>query len=358
MKVVQTTGGPDRNVNCEADVDRMTQLLTKLHWDSPVLTVEQKHQLKELLLQNGDLFALGPSKLGVINVVQHTINIGNSTPIRQQARRIPFTLHSKVDNMTEEMLEQGIIQPSQSPWVSPNVLVAKKDGTTNFCVDYRRLNTVTKLDVFPLPRVDDSVDLLSKSKYFSTLDLVSGYWQVNMSPESVEKTAFATHSGLYEFAVMPFGLCNAPATFQRLMETVLAGLARNACMVYLDDILVLGATLEEHLQNLAQVFDRLRKAGLQLKPTKCHPAQKEIAYLGFIVTDKGVAADQQKIEAVRSYPTPTNLKHLRSFLGLASYYRRFIAIFAKIANPLHTLTRKDTPFLWDSTCQQAFESLK
>ena len=142
------------------------------------------------------------------------------------------------------------------------------------------------------------------------------------------------------------------------METLLAGLAQDACMVYLDDILVLGATLEEHLQNLSEVFDSLRKAGLRLKPTKCHLAQKEIAYLGFIVTDKGVAADPQKIEAVCSYPTPTDLKHLRSFLGLASYYRRFIANFAKIANPLHALTRKDTPFLWDSTCQQAFENLK
>ena len=361
VRAVQTTplpGEPDQNVNCEADVDRMTQLLKKLNWDSPVLTVEQKHQLKELLLQNGDLFALDPSELGVTIVVQHTINTGDSTPIRRQARQIPFALRSKVDNMTEEMLEQGIIQPSQSPWASPIVLVAKKDGTTRFCVDYRRLNAVTKLDVFPLPRVDDSLDLLAKSKYFSALDLASGYWQVSMSPESIEKTAFATHSGLYEFAVMPFGLCNAPATFQRLMETVLAGLARDACMVYLDDILVLGATLEEHLQNLSEVFDRLRKAGLRLKPTKCHLAQKEIAYLGFIVTDKGVAADLQKIKAVRSYPTPTDLKHLRSFLGLASYYRRFIANFAKVANPLHALTRKNTPFLWDSTCQQAFENLK
>ena len=142
----------------------MTQLLKKLNWDSPVLTVEQKHQLKELLLQNGDLFALDPSELGVTNVVQHTINTGDNTPIRQQARRIPFALRSKVDNMTEEMLEQGIIQPSQSPWASPIVLVVKKDGTTRFCVDYRRLNSITKLDVFPHPRVDDSLDLLAKSK--------------------------------------------------------------------------------------------------------------------------------------------------------------------------------------------------
>ena len=348
----------DKNVNGDPDLDRMTRLLKQLDWDSPALTLEQKHQLKELLLQHGDLFALDSSEFEVTNVVQHTINTGDNPPIRQQARRIPFALHSKVDDMTEEMLEQGIIQPSQSPWASPIVLVAKKDGTTRFCVDYRKLNAVTKLDVFPLPRVDDSLDLLAKSKYFSTLDLASGYWQVEMAPESVEKTAFATHSGLYEFSVMPFGLCNAPATFQRLMETVLAGLSRDTCMVYLDDILVLGATLEEHLQNLAQVFNRLQEAGLRLKPTKCHLARREIEYLGFIVTDKGVAADPRKIEAVRAFPTPTDLKHLQSFQGLASYYRRFIPNFAKIANPLHALTRKDTPFLWSSDCEQAFENLK
>ena len=214
-----------------------------------------------------------------------------------------------------EMLEQGIIQPSQNPWASPIVLVAKKDATTQFCVDYRKLNALTKLDVFPLPRFDDSLALLAKAKYFSTLDLASGYWQVGMAPESVEKTAFATHSGLYEFSVMPFGLCNAPATFQQLMETVLAGLSRDTCMMYLDDILVLGATLEEHLKNLAQVFDCLQEAGIRLKPTKCHLAWREIEYLGFIVTDKGVAADPRKIEAIRAFPTPTDLKHLRSFLA-------------------------------------------
>lgn len=204
------------------------------------------------MLQNGDLFALDSSELGVTDIVQHTIDTGDNTPVHQQARRIPFALHAKVEEMTAEMLEQGVIRPSQSPWASPIVLVTKKDGTTRFCVDYRRLNALTKLDVFPLPRVDDSLDLLAKSRYFSTLDLGSGYWQVSMAPDSVEKTAFATHSGLYEFAVMPFGLCNAPATFQRLMETVLAGLARDTCIVYLDDILVMGATLEEHLQNLTK----------------------------------------------------------------------------------------------------------
>ena len=180
------------------------------------------------------------------------------------------------------------------------------------------------MDVFPLPRIDDSLDLLADSKYFTTLDLAAGYWQVRMSPESQEKTAFVTHSGLYEFAVMPFGLCNAPATFQRLMESVLVGLARDTCIVYLDDILVLGKTFQEHLQNLWRVFDRLREAGLRLKPTKCHMGRRKVEYLGYIVSDQGVAADPKKVDAVQAFPVPNNLKCLRSFLGLASYYRRFI----------------------------------
>ena len=176
--------------------------------------------------------------------------------------------------------------------------------------------------------------------------------------ESVEKTAFAMQSRLYEFAVMPFGLCNAPATFQRLIKIVLAGLARDTCIVYLNDILVMGAMSEEHWQNLTKVIDRLHEAGLWLKPTKCHLVQKEITYLGFVVTDRDIAADPQKIEAVCAFAVPTDLKHLRSFLGLASYYQKLIRNFAKIANGLHALTCKDTLFLWDLRCQQAFDDLK
>ena len=199
------------------------------------------------------------------------------------------------------MLDQGVIQHSQSPWASPIVLVAKQDGTTRFCVDYRKLNTVTKMDVFPLPRIDDSIDILSHSRYFSTLDLRSGYWQVKMAPGSIEKTAFATHSGLYEFVVMPFGLCNAPSTFQRLMETVLRGLAQDICTVYLDDILVMGTTFEEHLCNLQYVFDRLCDAGVHLKPSKCYLARKQVEYLGYVISDCGVAADPKKIKAVKEF---------------------------------------------------------
>ena len=290
--------------------------------------------------------------------LHHGINTGDHSPIRQAPRRTPFTLRKKIEEMVDDMLEKEVIQPSKSPWASPVVLVTKKDGSARFCVDYRKLNAVTKLDVFPLPRIDDSLDSLAHAKYFTTLDLAAGYWQVPMEPHSQEKTAFSTHSGLYEFRVMPFGLCNAPATFQRLMETILTGLARDLCVVYLDDILVIGKTFVEHLQNLRQVFGHLREAGLRLQPKKCHLALHSVEYLGYVVTDQGISADPRKVEAIREFPTPCDLKALRSFVGLASYYRRFIPSFSKIAAPLFALTKKDAPFVWNCDCQNAFVSLK
>ena len=210
----------------------------------------------------------------------------------------------------------------------------------------------------PTPHTDDTLDLLARSKYFSTLDLMSGYWQVEVDEGSREKTAFITHGGLFEFLVMPLGLCNAPATFQRLMESVLAGLVGDCCVVYLDDILVLGETFDSHIANLQRVFDRLKQATLQLKPKKCHFASSSVDYLGYHVSDKGLSTDQEKTEAVAKFPRPTDLKSLRSFLGLAPYYRRFIPCFSKIASPLHMLTRKDAPYDWTSQCELVFDCLK
>lgn len=182
------------------------------------------------------------------------------------------------------------MEPSHSPWSSPVVLV-EKDGSKRFCVDYRRLNSVTKMDVFLLPRIDNTLDFLGQSQYFTTLDLAAGYWQVRMQPDSQEKTAFATHSGLYEFRVMPFGLCNSPATFQRLIDTILSGLIPKSCMVYIDDVLVIGKTFAEHLDHLREVFKRLRDAGLKLKLAKCQFASSKVVYLGFVVSREGISPD-------------------------------------------------------------------
>ena len=354
----QGTHDPGEEQELTAGKDRNTRLMDILKLESSTLTDGESLQMREMLLEYADLFALDPSELSSTGIVQHSIDTGDSPPIRQPARRIPFALRGKVNEMVTDMLQQGVIRRSQSPWASPIVLVAKKDSSTRFCVDYRRLNSETKLDVFPLPRIDDTLDLLSNSRYFTTLDLASGYWQVRMAPDSTEKTAFVTHSGLYEFVVMPFGLCNTPATFQRLMEIVLDGLARDICVVYLDDILIVGATFEEHQRHLRKVLDRLQEAGLRLKPSKCHIARRQVEYLGYVVSEQGITTDPRKIEAVKAISVPSNLKGLRSFLGMASYYRRFIPNFSAVAHPLFALTRKDVEFLWTPTCQQAFETLK
>ena len=244
-------------VSEKSDVDREELLLKTVQMNTSELSSQQLTQIQALLKEYGDIFSLHPSDLGTTDQITHTINTGDHEPIRQPPRRLPFSLRSKTNELVREMLKQGVIQASTSPWASPVVLVEKKDRSIRFYVDYRRLNAVTKMEVFPLPRIDDSLDMLSKSKFFSTLDLASGFWQVEMEPSSRRKTAFVTHSGLYEFGVMPFGLVNAPSTFQRLMESVLAGLSGEKCIVYIDDILVPGATWEEHLQKLQQVFQRL-----------------------------------------------------------------------------------------------------
>ena len=213
-------------------------------------------------------------------------------------------------------------------WSSPVVMVRKPDGSWRFCIDFRKLNAVTHRDAYPLPRIDSTLDSLKGATYFTTLDLASGYWLVAMAENDKEKTAFSTPQGHFEFNVMPFGLTNAPATFQRLMECVLAGLSGEECLIYLDDVIVFSVSFKQHMDRLARVFAALEKAQLKLKLSKCHFAQKEVKYLGHIVSEKVIAPDPSKIEAVSSYPPPQTPKELEQFLGLSNYYRRFIPNYA------------------------------
>ena len=244
-----------------------------------------------------------------------------------------------MDEELEKMISQGIVEPSDSLWSAPICLVKKKDGTCHFCVDFRRLNFVTIKDTYPLPRIDDTLDALSGSLWFSTLNLSSGYWQIKLSDRSKKKSAFVTpHHGLFHFKVMPFGLTNAPATFQRLMEKVLFGLTPEKFLCYLDDIIIIGSTFEEALENLQIVFQRLREANLKLKPKKCFLFQPKVTYLGHVVSESGISCDPAKIEAVENWPTPANKSEVRSILGLIGYYRKFIVNFSAHASPLTKLT--------------------
>ena len=314
--------------------------------------------LKQLLIKHADVFATSDEDLGRTNVVEHHIDTGNSAPIRQAPRRIPIAQQPECEKAVADMLAQGVIEPGQSPWASPVVLVRKKDGSLRFCVDYRKLNSVTKFDAYPLPRVDETLDTLAGAQWFSTLDLISGYWQVGLTPEAKVKSAFCVRSGLYLWRVMPFGLCNAPSTFERLMETVLQGLHWKECLVYLDDIVIFGRTPQELLQRMDDVFTRLFQAGLKIKPRKCRLFRRETEFLGHVISGEGVKVNPEKIAAIRDWPVPECVTELRSFLGTASYYRKFIPQFATIAAPLHELTGAGQPFLWTEACQEAFEHLK
>lgn len=258
----------------------------------------------------------------------------------------------------DDMVAKGIVEASHSPWAAPIVMVRKKDGTWRFCVDYRGLNSVTIKDAHPLPRMDDTLDALRGSSIFSTMDLSSGYWQVQLHEADKPKTAFTTGRSLYQFTVMPMGLVNAPPTFQHLMQLVLHGLSWKTCLVYLDDIIVYSKSFSEHIQHLREVFQRLRAANLKLKPAKCSFAQPQVTFLGHVVSSAGLQPDGKNILKVKDWPIPGSPTEVRAFLGLCSYYRRFIHSFAQISEPLHALTQKGKLFVWTETEQEAFNSLR
>ena len=247
------------------------------------LPPEHRTQMLEMLASFHDAFSLAEEERGETDWVQFEIDIGEARPKRSPLRRMPFSVREEVSRLVTNMQETGVIVPSKSCWSSPVVLACKKDGSHRFCVDYRSLNAVTKPNSYPLPRIDDLLDPLGHFEFFSTLDLAAGYWQIKMHPGSREKTVFATPQGLFEFTVMPFGLKNAPATFQRLMQRVLMGLnppdRHDFVSAYIDDILIYSKSLEDHLRHLQLALERILQANLKLKPSKCRLIRNEVEYL-------------------------------------------------------------------------------
>uniref|UniRef100_L7LYP4 RNA-directed DNA polymerase n=1 Tax=Rhipicephalus pulchellus TaxID=72859 RepID=L7LYP4_RHIPC len=317
----------------------------------------QVEALQRLLEAYQDIFDFGDRPLGQTSFVQHRIHTGDANPVHRRPYRVSASERSVIQKEVNKMLAKDIIEPSSSPWASPVVLVKKKDGSWRFCVDYRHLNNITKKDAYPLPRIDDALDCLHGAAYFSSIDLRSGYWQIAVDPMDREKTAFVTPDGLYQFKVMPFGLCNAPATFERMMDSLLHGFKWSTCLCYLDDVIVFAPTFEAHLERLSKILDVFRLAGLQLNSSKCRFGRRRITILGHIVDANGVQPDPEKVRAVKDFPVPKTAKDVRSFVGLCSYFRRFIKNFAEIARPLTDLLKQDATFNWGPSQAAAFTEL-
>jgi predicted aspartyl protease len=323
------------------------------------LDENQQKSYKDLLVEFQTIFSKSEDDIGLTNLVEHTINTGDHRPVRQRPRRIPLAKIKEAEEAIQNMVKQEVIEQSMSPWNSNPVLVRKSDGSLRFCIDFRGVNDITVKDSHPLPRIDDTIDALSGAKYFSTADLKSGYYQIPVAEKDRHKTAFSfPGGGLWQFKRMPMGLSNSAPVFERLMERVLSGLTWKTCLVYLDDIIIFSRTFENHLANLREVFERLKEAHLKLSPKKCHFFKTKVKFLGHIVSDEGVSTDPSKIKAVKDWPIPRNVKEVRSFLGLTSYYRKFIYKYADKAKALHKITEKNQKFTWTEDCQKSFDALK
>ncbi|CAG9093322.1 unnamed protein product [Plutella xylostella] len=332
------------------------------------LNEQEKKALLNCCSEFTDIFYLEGEPLSYTSAIKHSINTGDSPPIHVKSYRFPECHKEEVGKQIQKMLDQNIIIPSNSPWSAPVWVVPKKLDASGkrkwrVVIDYRKFNDVTVSEVYPLPLINDILDQLGHSKYFSTLDLASGFHQIAMDPQDADKTGFSvitngSTSGHYQFTRMPFGLKNAPSTFQRLMNTALSGLQGLHCLVFLDDVIIYSHDLESHIQKLNLVFDKLRHFNLKLQPDKCEFLRREVAYLGHVITDKGVSPNPEKVKAVSEFPVPKNPKDVKSFLGLAGYYRRFIENFSKITKPLTSLLKKDACFHWSQEQQEAFNLLK
>ena len=317
------------------------------------LSEQEQHDVIEILCEYP---AVCTDKLGCTLRTVHDVDVGDSLPIKQHPYRLNPRKKHQVQTELQYMLDCGIVEPSQSCWSSPVVLVPKPDGSQRFCIDYRKVNAVTKPDSFPLPRIEDCIDQVGSAKFITKLDLMKRYWQVPLSRRAKEVSVFVTPQGLFQCRVMPFGMRNAPATFQRLMTDVIAGL--DNVVVYIDDILVFSNTWSDHLAYMRDLFDRLTKAGLVVNLAKCEFAKATVTYLGHEVGRGHVVPRQAKVQAIVEFPAPSSKKEVMRFLGMCGFYRKFVPNFSDLVAPLTDLLKKGIKFEWSSSCEIAFQKLK
>ena len=340
------------------ETKELSEKLEKLfNKSSTNLSEDEKQQLKSLLLDYMDKFSKDEFDIGTFKEVEHRIDTGDSAPIKERMRRTPLQFVEEEKEQLSKMLKAGVIEPSISEWAAAPVLIRKSDGNVRYAIDYRKLNSVTKKDIYPLPLIEECLDTLQGNEWFSKLDANSAYLQMNVRHEDRPKTAFITKYGLFQFTRMSFGLCNAPSTYARAMDLVLRGLTWQVVLCFLDDILVMGKSFEGHLKNLKAVFERFREYGIKLKPRKCDLCKQEVSFLGRKVNKHGMAISDEYIEVIRNWKEPSNTKEVEQFLGFVNYHRNFIKDYSKIAKPLTEITGKKT-FHWNNEQQEAYETLK
>lgn len=319
-------------------------------------------QLIPLCVEYSDIFHLEGEKPTVNNFYSQRVKLNDSTPVFTRNYRLPQTQKTIISSEVNRLLADDLIEAGVSNYNSPLLLVPKKstDGTPKFrmCVDYRKLNRKLIPDRFPMPRIEDIFDNLGSSKYFSVMDLQAGYHQIPISKESRKYLAFSSDRGMYQWKVLPFGLSIAPSAFSRMMALAFSGLSPERCFSYMDDLIVIGYSEKNHIDNLRKVFEICRKCCLKLNPLKCQFFKTEVSFLGHICSDKGLKPDPKKLVAVEKYPTPTDKDSVRRFVAFLNYYRRFIENFAKITKPLTYLTKKRVEFKWTPECEQSFQLLK
>ena len=340
--------------------DEITDEELNLDFENSDLNEEQKQILHAFLLQNKDVFTTGLHNLGKTHLLSHHIDTGDSPPVRTPHYKQTPAMRRETEMQIKEMLAHKIIEPSNSAWHSPVVLIRKPNNEWRFAVDYRKLNKVTKPQSFPLPRLSDMLDAIGEAnaKFFTTADISKAYWQIPLDEVSKERSAFITYDGIYAWNSMPFGLMNAPATFQSLMSSIFLQINWRYVLCYIDDIVVFSSTFEMHMQQLAEVFQRLREAGLKLSPSKCSFAKRQIKYLGHILSKAGILPDPSKFERFKNLAPPTTPTEVKSVLGLFNFYKKFIKGYNKNCAPLFALLQKEKTLVWTEDCQKSFDLLK